>query len=70
MMQLLIVKKMGKEMTITFHPQAHEQLKAWLGGFENILKRITLGNFNWFLHLMLFCYTRHVINKGNRKADN
>ncbi|KAF8332549.1 hypothetical protein F5887DRAFT_894296, partial [Amanita rubescens] len=25
-----------------------------LGGYEQILKRMTSSNFNWFLHTMLF----------------
>jgi hypothetical protein len=25
------------------------------------------GNFDWFLHTMLFYHTRHVIGKQNRK---
>ncbi|KIL55371.1 hypothetical protein M378DRAFT_50180, partial [Amanita muscaria Koide BX008] len=33
-----------------FNTQACEQLNAWLGGFESILKRMTPGNFDWFLH--------------------
>jgi hypothetical protein len=32
-----------------FNTQACEQLNAWLGGFESILKRMTPSNFNWFL---------------------
>jgi hypothetical protein len=43
--------------------QACEQLNAWLGGFEPILKRMTPGNFNWFLHTMLFYHTQRVIQK-------
>ena len=39
----------------------------WLGGFQPILNQITDDNFNWFLHVMLFYYTRHVLNK---QADN
>ncbi|KAM6503968.1 hypothetical protein JOM56_000911 [Amanita muscaria] len=35
-----------------FNTQACEQLNAWLGGFESILKRMTPGNFDWFLHTM------------------
>ncbi|KAF8234056.1 hypothetical protein L208DRAFT_1096340, partial [Tricholoma matsutake] len=50
--------------------QACEQLNAWLGGYESILKRMTPGNFNWFLHTMLFYHTGHVINKQTRKASN
>jgi hypothetical protein len=46
--------------------QACEQLNAWLGGFEPILKRMTPGNFNWFLHTMLFYHTQCVIDKQQR----
>jgi hypothetical protein len=31
---------------------------------------MTLGNFDWFLHTMLFYYTRHVLDKQARKASN
>ena len=47
--------------------QACEQLNAWLGGFEFILKKMTAGNFNWFLHTMLFVHTQHVIAKQKKK---
>jgi hypothetical protein len=50
--------------------QACEQLNAWLGGFENILKRMTPGNFDWFLHAMLFYHTRHVIERQHTKASS
>jgi hypothetical protein len=40
-----------------------EQLNAWLGGYQSILKRMTPGNFNWFLHSMLFYHTKHVLLK-------
>ncbi len=43
-----------------FNTQACEQLNAWLGGFESILRRMTAGNFNWFLHTMLTYHTTHV----------
>ena len=46
-----------------FNTQACEQLNAWIGGFEFILKKMTPGNFNWFLHTMLFYHTQHVVNK-------
>jgi hypothetical protein len=46
-----------------FNTQACEQLNAWLGGYEQILKRMTSGNFNWFLHTMLSYHTGKVINK-------
>ncbi len=51
-----------------FNTQACEQLNAWIGGFEFILKKMTPSNFNWFLHTMLFYHTKHVINK-QMKAD-
>ena len=43
--------------------QACEQLNSWLGGFEQILKRMTPANFDWFLHVMLFFHTQQVIEK-------
>lgn len=49
--------------------QACEQLNAWLGGFESILKRMTPSNFNWFLHTMLFYHTQHVIKKQMKTND-
>ncbi|KAF6765566.1 hypothetical protein DFP72DRAFT_985770 [Ephemerocybe angulata] len=42
---------------------ACEQLNSWLGGFESILKRMVMSNFQWFLHVMLFYHTRFVILK-------
>ena len=50
-----------------FNTQVCEQLNAWLGGFESILKRMKPGNFNWFLHTMLFYHTKHVITQQKRK---
>ncbi|KAM6489956.1 hypothetical protein JOM56_002878 [Amanita muscaria] len=50
-----------------FNTQACEQLNAWLGGFESILKRMTASNFNWFLHTMLFYHTMQVIRKQNQR---
>ena len=46
-----------------FNTQACEQLNAWIGGFKFILKKMTPGNFNWFLHIMLFYHTQYVTNK-------
>jgi hypothetical protein len=46
-----------------FNTQACEQLNAWLGGYESILRKMTTGNFNWFLHTMLFLHTQMVIQK-------
>lgn len=28
------------------------------------------GNFDWFLHTMLFYHTRNVLKKQNRKREN
>ena len=53
-----------------FNTQACEQLNAWLGGFASILKRMTPGNFDWFLHTMLFYYTRHVLERQNQRNNN
>jgi hypothetical protein len=38
-----------------------------MGGFESILSKMTGGNFNWFLHTMLFMHTLFVIQKQKEK---
>jgi hypothetical protein len=38
-------------------------LNAWVGGFQTILKRMGVSNFNWFLHTMLFIHTKRIIEK-------
>ena len=48
-----------------FNTQTCEQLNAWLGGFESILKRMTSKNFNWFLHVMLFYHVQHILEKSS-----
>jgi len=53
-----------------FNTQACEQLNAWLGGFDSILKHMVPGNFDWFLHTMLFYHTRYVLKKQDRKREN
>ena len=50
-----------------FNTQACEQLNAWIGGFETILKRMSAGNFNWFLHAMLFVHTQQIIQRLKKK---
>jgi hypothetical protein len=52
-----------------FNTEACEQLNAWLGGFESILKRMTSGNFNWFLHTMLFYHTMQVLKKQSKREN-
>ena len=51
-----------------FNTQACEQLNAWIGGFETLLKRMTTGNFNWLLHAMLFIHTQRIIQRLKEKA--
>ena len=46
-----------------------EQLNAWLGGYQSILKRMTPGNFNWFLHAMLYYHTKYVLQKQQIKKQ-
>ena len=53
-----------------FNTQACEQLNAWLGGFDSVLRKMTPGNFNWFLHTMLTYHTSHVCRKlAKAKSD-
>ena len=52
-----------------FNTQACEQLNAWLGGFETMLRKMTVGNFNWFLHTMLSYHTKLVIEKQAKKGE-
>jgi hypothetical protein len=67
----LVIAERDKEGQLyykrAFNTQACEQLNAWLGGFEQILKRMTSWNFDWFLHTMLFYHTMQVLKKQNRK---
>ena len=44
-----------------------QKLNAWVGGFQTILKRMGVGNFNWFLHTMLFIHTEQIIEKQKAK---
>jgi len=52
-----------------FNTQTCEQLNSWLGGYESILKRMTSGNFNWFLHTMLYYHTKHVLRKQKLQKE-
>ena len=68
---LVIVKRNADEIPHykrAFNTQACEQLNAWLGGFDTILRRMTVGNFNWFLHAMLSHHTLMVMEKQQQKA--
>jgi len=53
-----------------FNTQACEQLNAWLGGFESIMRKMTVGNFNWFLHTMLFYHTQRVLEKQEKQKKS
>ncbi|KAF8991791.1 hypothetical protein BDQ17DRAFT_1254543, partial [Cyathus striatus] len=52
-----------------FNTQACEQLNAWLGGFQSILNRMTVDNFNWTLHALLFIHTQRVIQKQYKRLN-
>jgi len=54
---------------VTFPTQACEQLNLWLGGYESFLKCMTPGNFNWFLHTMLYYYTKYVWGKQQLQKE-
>jgi hypothetical protein len=53
-----------------FNTQACEQLNAWLGGFDTILRRMTVGNFNWFLHAMLSHHSLMVMEKQQQRSGS
>jgi len=38
-----------------------------MGGFESIISTMNGGNFNWFLHTMLFMHTMFIIEKQEEK---
>ena len=52
------------------YKKACEELNSWLGGFESILKHMVPGNFDWFMHTMLFYHTRYVLKKQHKKSGN
>ncbi|KAF6757123.1 hypothetical protein DFP72DRAFT_989459 [Ephemerocybe angulata] len=42
---------------------ASEQLNSWIAGYKQILKCMTVSNFYWFLHSVLYLHTKHVLQK-------
>ncbi|KAF8995322.1 hypothetical protein BDQ17DRAFT_1392272 [Cyathus striatus] len=52
-----------------FNTQACEQLNAWIGGFQTMLNRMTLSNFNWTMHTLLFLHTQRVIKKQQMREQ-
>src|ERR1700760_2181847 len=63
-------KKKNPYYKRAFNTQACEQLNAWLGGYESILRKMTAGNVNWFLHTMLCLHSQMVIEKQAGKDDD
>ncbi|KAJ8690195.1 hypothetical protein PTI98_011647 [Pleurotus ostreatus] len=55
-----------------FNTQACEQLNAWIEGFQTVLNRMTVSNFDFTMHVLLFLHTQRVIarqqEKKNKKA--
>jgi hypothetical protein len=49
--------------------QACEQLNSWIGGFQSIQNRMTLNNFKWYLHALLFLHTQWVIKRQMAKVE-
>ncbi|KAH6873784.1 hypothetical protein BKA70DRAFT_1240949 [Coprinopsis sp. MPI-PUGE-AT-0042] len=67
---LVIMKRDAEGRPIwlrAFNTQACEQLNAWLASYDSILKRMTLNNFNWFLHAILFLHAKKVLVRQERK---
>ncbi|KAF8230974.1 hypothetical protein L208DRAFT_1279474, partial [Tricholoma matsutake] len=36
----------------------------------SILRKMTVGNFNWFLHTMLFYHTQMVLERKQQKVSD
>ena len=41
-----------------------------MGGFESILSKMSAGNFNWFLHVMLFMHSLYIIEQQEAKKKD
>ncbi|KAF9496404.1 hypothetical protein BDN71DRAFT_1505718 [Pleurotus eryngii] len=50
-----------------FNTQACEQLNAWIGGFQTVLNQMTVNNFDFTMHVLLFLHTEHVIAKQKER---
>ncbi|KAJ8487572.1 hypothetical protein ONZ45_g14287 [Pleurotus djamor] len=64
--------KEGKEYyKRAFNTEACEQLNAWLGGFQSTLNRMTVTNFDWTIHVMLFLHSQRIMSKieQRKKAE-
>ncbi|KAH6873783.1 hypothetical protein BKA70DRAFT_1379064 [Coprinopsis sp. MPI-PUGE-AT-0042] len=51
-----------------FNTQACEQLNSWLASYDPILKCMTIHNFNWLLHSLLFLHSKCVLQRCVWKA--
>ncbi|KAJ8691018.1 hypothetical protein PTI98_010632 [Pleurotus ostreatus] len=52
-----------------FNTQACEQLNAWLGGFQTVLNKMSVSNFDFTIHALLFLHTQRVIAKQQKKKQ-
>ncbi|KAF8989003.1 hypothetical protein BDQ17DRAFT_1393356 [Cyathus striatus] len=52
-----------------FNTQACEQLNAWLGGFQGILNRMSVDNFNWTTHALLYIHTQRVVQIQSKRNN-
>ncbi|KAF9495335.1 hypothetical protein BDN71DRAFT_1558791 [Pleurotus eryngii] len=52
-----------------FNTQACEQLNAWLGGFQTVLNQMTVSNFDFTMHVLLFLHTQHVIARQQGRQE-
>lgn len=59
--------QMDSTSLLTQNVQACEQLNAWIGGFQPILNKMTVYNFDWTLHAMLFLHTQRILLKLDDK---
>jgi hypothetical protein len=52
-----------------YYKHAFNTQARWLSpcGFNQILKRMSLRNFDWFLHTMLFYHSMQILKKQSKK---
>ncbi|KAJ8495216.1 hypothetical protein ONZ45_g12949 [Pleurotus djamor] len=62
--------KEGKEYyKRAFNTEACEQLNAWLGGFQSTLNRMTVSNFDWTIHVMLFLHSQRIMSRIEQREE-
>ncbi|KAF8990393.1 hypothetical protein BDQ17DRAFT_1393143 [Cyathus striatus] len=57
------------ERDINGNPHYKRAFNTQLGGFQGILNRMSVDNFNWTLHALLYIHTQRVIQKQNKKNN-